>query len=476
MAKSKYQMYYYLLEQEDEVRKFLKEQEFMSDSDVDQVFGALETEKAGGKINTTGERLWRDNNMKAGLSAQFPRTKDEIENDLAQNAGSMSEKSILEAAFKIMGDDTSKVPTSLAKIIEDNLIVGASEAQLMELVDNFTISGTKVPEALIELLGINSIERTLNGVPRSFSPIVIPNAEIKEKTKISEHNARISGLLRDEDVSDIMATLEGSGGQEEFAYGYFDDDGQINVFDGQRRRLSLILDGRYDFKIYVADNGYQLTFLDYLSFDKRSETKKARSLIENGVYWEKVRAAIEEEERREVSDRALADIVGESRETVRKALRAAVILELDIIQLVYSVRELGATLAMKFIDLEPKIKGGEQNYLSELLLAKEKYLVQLGDTIKDLSEATVNKKVFDHVSAQLNILIGENGSPKEAAPKMKPFAKTPKGTSVASSSKVVGDKTQYSLKLKLPTDVSNDLAKEIEALVKQHLEKSSLAS
>ncbi|GAL14642.1 hypothetical protein JCM19233_5654 [Vibrio astriarenae] len=89
-----------------------------------------------------------------------------------------------------------------------------------------------------------------NGRMVPFKRHKVANEDIATLTVVSELNPRDKEILSRIDVEDIICTFTDSKGQDstEFAFGYWTTDDQGNkviaVFDGSRRRLALIEDGR----------------------------------------------------------------------------------------------------------------------------------------------------------------------------------------------------------------------------------------
>jgi ParB family chromosome partitioning protein len=84
----------------------------------------------------------------------------------------------------------------------------------------------------------------------AFELVKVNAGEVESTTQVFAENAREQAFLNEHALADILTTLKDRG-QQYPAVGRWLDNGNIEVLDGSRRRMSCILAGK-DFLIYVA--------------------------------------------------------------------------------------------------------------------------------------------------------------------------------------------------------------------------------
>lgn len=189
-----------------------------------------------------------------------------------------------------------------------------------------------------------------------FELVKVKADEIESKTSVFAENAREQSFLNELALSDILVTLK-ERGQQYPAVGRWMDNGDIEVLDGSRRRMSCILAGK-DFLVYVAKdiNSKHAKFLSDVA-----NAHKPLSLYERGKEMQSML------ERGDVEDqKELATVCQCSEALVSGALKAAA-LPLPLLQAYPSVAELGRPTIVKLHRLYYSLADSEQQKLLERL-------------------------------------------------------------------------------------------------------------
>lgn len=186
-----------------------------------------------------------------------------------------------------------------------------------------------------------------------FELVRIAAADIEQQTVVFAENAREQSFLNEHALSDVLVTLK-ERGQQYPAVGRRRSDGNIEVLDGSRRRMSCILADK-DFLIYVGDN-ISTEHAKFLS--DVANAHKPLSLYEKG------REMLAKLESGEAEDqKALAKMFQCSEALVSGALKAAD-LPLELLQAYPNVAELGRPTIVK---LHKQYNGLEPNKQAQLL-------------------------------------------------------------------------------------------------------------
>jgi ParB family chromosome partitioning protein len=194
----------------------------------------------------------------------------------------------------------------------------------------------------------------------AFELIKINAAEVKTKTQVFSQNAREQAFLTEHALADILTTLK-ERGQQYPAVGRWLEDGQIEVLDGSRRRMSCIL-AEKDFLIYVA-KGINTEHAKFLS--DVANAHKPLSLFERGkemqVLLDNGKVADQKE---------LAKYCQCSEALVSGALKAAS-LPMELLMAYPSVGELGRPTIVKLHRIYFGLEGQQQQQLIEQLTSAD---------------------------------------------------------------------------------------------------------
>lgn len=177
--------------------------------------------------------------------------------------------------------------------------------KLSKAPEGFNFSQFKEGEALVNLLATNFKDQfaerfesgkaandpdfktfTLHsGIRENFIRMKIDHDKIEEVTCVpSDINGRTQEQLDENSLSDIMETIKDAQYYE--AIGYIDEDGNIIVLDGSRRRAACILAG-CDFLIYVCNN--LINKADAKILAARLQTAKEHNIQEKGRTWQSLK-------------------------------------------------------------------------------------------------------------------------------------------------------------------------------------------
>ncbi|MEZ9709729.1 hypothetical protein AB4254_13710 [Vibrio breoganii] len=304
------------------------------------------------------------------------------------------------------------------------------------------------------------------GREETFSLETISFDDIETMTRISPLNPRYQEELDEVEVSDILTTLPDKG-QQEPAHGYRDENGTICIFDGSRRRYTILLVGekgkKHSFKVWVASN--EISDLDYIAFDKVTEAKLKRTAIENGTYWNKLKAKHNLD-----SYPQLAELIGQPLSTVQAYCLAAETPE-HLLELAYSPKYVGKALAKKLVEIADM--AGEGEVATTLAQAKSDYLKSIATKLHTFSKEALNQKVVNFLYAKAKELHAtKNDLPLDESAKFEDFFTTKKNHKVASKSEIKAGLPCYTLQLKLPNKHMEELTDEIERLVIKKLQES----
>ncbi len=194
----------------------------------------------------------------------------------------------------------------------------------------------------------------------AFELIKINAAEVKTKTQVFSQNAREQAFLTEHALADILTTLKDRG-QQYPAVGRWLEDGQIEVLDGSRRRMSCIL-AEKDFLIYVA-KGINTEHAKFLS--DVANAHKPLSLFERGKEMQVLL------DNGKVSDqKELAKYCQCSEALVSGALKAAS-LPMELLLAYPSVGELGRPTIVKLHRIYFGLAGQQQQQLIEQLTSAD---------------------------------------------------------------------------------------------------------
>jgi ParB family chromosome partitioning protein len=194
----------------------------------------------------------------------------------------------------------------------------------------------------------------------AFELIKINAAEVKTKTQVFSQNAREQAFLTEHALADILITLK-ERGQQYPAVGRWLEDGQIEVLDGSRRRMSCIL-AEKDFLIYVA-KGINTEHAKFLS--DVANAHKPLSLFERGKEMQVLL------DNGKVTDqKELAKYCQCSEALVSGALKAAS-LPMELLMAYPSVGELGRPTIVKLHRIYFGLEGQQQQQLIEQLTSAD---------------------------------------------------------------------------------------------------------
>ncbi|MGF1874639.1 ParB/RepB/Spo0J family partition protein [Photobacterium frigidiphilum] len=194
----------------------------------------------------------------------------------------------------------------------------------------------------------------------AFELIKINAAEVKTKTQVFSQNAREQAFLTEHALADILTTLKDRG-QQYPAVGRWLEDGQIEVLDGSRRRMSCIL-AEKDFLIYVA-KGINTEHAKFLS--DVANAHKPLSLFERGKEMQALLDSGKVTDQKE-----LAKYCQCSEALVSGALKAAS-LPMELLMAYPSVGELGRPTIVKLHRIYFGLAGQQQQQLIEQLTSAD---------------------------------------------------------------------------------------------------------
>ncbi|PSW18057.1 ParB/RepB/Spo0J family partition protein [Photobacterium sanctipauli] len=170
----------------------------------------------------------------------------------------------------------------------------------------------------------------------AFELVKIKAGEVAGKTRVFAENAREQAFLNEHALADILTTLKDRG-QQYPAVGRWLDDGNIEVLDGSRRRMSCIL-AEKDFLIYVG-KGINSEHAKFLS--DVANAHKPLSLFERGKEMQMLL-----ESGKVADQKELAKYCQCSEALVSGALKAAA-LPMEVLMAYPSVGELGRPTIVK---------------------------------------------------------------------------------------------------------------------------------
>lgn len=238
-----------------------------------------------------------------------------------------------------------------------------------------------------------------------FELIRIPADKIEKMTKVFSENAREQSFLNEHALSDVLVTLRDLG-QQYPAVGRKTADGQIEVLDGSRRRMSCLL-ANQDFLVYAADNigTEEAKFLSDVA-----NAHKPLSLYERGkemLYKLETGAATDQ--------KSLAQIFQCSEALVSGALKAAT-LPLELLQAYPNVSELGRPTIVKLHKQYNELDEKAKQSLLKRCTSGDGYVWQR-------SEAQGVARLTKEVTEQIEHWIDELAPPKAQQPAKKVLVK-----------------------------------------------------
>jgi ParB/RepB/Spo0J family partition protein len=158
---------------------------------------------------------------------------------------------------------------------------------------------------------------TIDGQDIEFIRTRIASAGVEQTTYVHPYNPRISEDVSEASVAKIRKGIKFM--QFMPAFAVKDEQGKFGVFDGQRRRLGAILEGK-DFDILYTNQALSKEQVNQLiemaqSFEKLSARDEGRE-------FDEYRKAVLTEEGKEPSIRDIADALGVPKSRVERGLRA----------------------------------------------------------------------------------------------------------------------------------------------------------
>ncbi|PFG58640.1 ParB family chromosome partitioning protein [Vibrio sp. ES.051] len=216
-----------------------------------------------------------------------------------------------------------------------------------------------------------------------FELVRIPADRVASDTTVFVDNAREQSFLNEHALSDVLVTLK-ERGQQYPAVGRRTKDGQIEVLDGSRRRMSCIL-AEQDFLVYVGDeiNTDHARFLSDVA-----NAHKPLSLYEKG---KEMQAKLDSGEAED--QKALANIFQCSEALVSGALKAAA-LPLELLQAYPNVSDLGRPTIVKLHKQFSMLTPQQQQELINKCRSSEGFLWQRS-TAQGVARLT--KEVTEHI-------------------------------------------------------------------------------
>jgi hypothetical protein len=349
-----------------------------------------------------------------------------------------------------------------------NINIGSIESeQVIPTIEEILEKG-ELPEDFVKDLPI--VKNMAGGRPVPFKRHVIPNEDIEKLTVVSELNPRDKETLSRIDVEDIICTFEDDKGQDEtqYAFGYWTTDEKGNrviaVFDGSRRRLAHIIDGRHPYIIYVTDE--VISEEDFAIFDKVTETKKPRSSVENGRYWLRLKSKLGFQTNSEV-----AAYLDTPVSTVNDCIRVASI-DSKYLALAYEPSVIGRPLAEKIRKFDTELTDEQFKTLKKL---RDEYLEENQAKFTDLAPVTINGRVIDFCLSEANKLLAgsETDAGGSTKPKAVPVIPLKNKNQKVTVKRNIGEKSSsivYEIK-NLPKKFRDELDADIEKLIKSRLEE-----
>lgn len=147
----------------------------------------------------------------------------------------------------------------------------------------------KSGDHLVELTigaGETPIDSDEAAIPETaqFEYVEIPAGEILDRTTVFKGNARFQSNLNQYSLFDIYSSIK-STGQSYPAVGYYDENGNIVVVEGSRRRWTCHLTNQM-FKVLVTRT--MLTMKNALYLSEVSHAKQDLSLFEKGCIYQRL--------------------------------------------------------------------------------------------------------------------------------------------------------------------------------------------
>ncbi len=225
----------------------------------------------------------------------------------------------------------------------------------------------------------------------SFELVKVPADKVESETIVFEKNAREQSFLNQHALSDILTTLE-ERGQQYPAVGRRTRDGNIEVLDGSRRRMSCIL-VKKDFLIYVAENidSERAKFLSDVA-----NAHKPLSLYERG---REMQSKLDTQ--KATDQKALAAMFQCSEALVSGALKAAA-LPLELLRAYPNVGDLGRPTIVKLHRQYFNLSEEQQKSLLKKCRGKNGYIWQ---TSKTQGVSRITKEVTEQLEEWIEELV-----------------------------------------------------------------------
>ena len=346
---------------------------------------------------------------KTSLSEDYPQTStmaSSVGGTLNAQKGSIK-RQLSEAIMAAKNADVD-IPKLLKR--QGVSVDGESDITSERLIN--MLEANEIPKAFIDRVKGFSVLQMAHGRNVTFKEVLVQPNDIEQKTAVASINPRGTDTIVESDVLDIVATYKDYP-QQNNAYGYVDEGGTIRIAEGQRRRLALLVHNRdnpdnlREFKVWVTDE--RLTLADIKTLDTITETKLARSPLQQGRYWLKL---WDEEFPNEdkLSYRKLAEFLGENYNIVKKYCGLASVNSKLILLAMYP-----ASISVRGIQ---NVRTMGRKYSEELLeQCRAKAIKNLGVELTQLPITDANNKLLKEIN-ELALLHtdgyddGENGAVK----------------------------------------------------------------
>jgi hypothetical protein len=226
-----------------------------------------------------------------------------------------------------------------------------------------------------------------------FKEVSIPPQELRSTTVVSNLNPRNQDVLKLQDVSDIIATLDGKT-QASPAYAFIDGDGKIAIVDGSRRRLAnLNCINPPNFNVLVADA--PLTEDDVFELCRIVDTKLEHTAYEQGKTW------IQYKDRKKIATLAeLAKALDKPFSTVVLYCRLANV-SANFLNLAPFPAQLGVKLLTKLDKMQSDINPEDFN---SFVLYRDRVMSENSESFSRLLPIAVNIRVVGLLEKELSRL------------------------------------------------------------------------
>jgi ParB/RepB/Spo0J family partition protein len=225
-----------------------------------------------------------------------------------------------------------------------------------------------------------TITITLTGKKVKAKLIEVPHADIERVTYISKYNERPDSDLTELSLYDILPEIKKDGMNGTPALAIIDEDGNLRVVYGSRRRKGCIF-GEAKYQVLAISKEYELTEEEELSLSKRENITQEISIISKGEYYDNYI------KRTGVTREVAANRLSESLTKISKSLKYYRTIPNEIISLYPFKAALGYGTCEKLVKL---IKNGDRDQVIQL--AEERR----GDIDKLVSKALTSKDPSDY--------------------------------------------------------------------------------